>query len=168
MPNWLNKVALIMVAVHMFSSESINLISKGGTAFALGLAILLTGCGVGADREEQKAAAEEPPPPDPAATAPEAKPEQVFEDDGKLSCALAGADKFTRTCVLDKLSDENGKQMIFRHPDGGFRRFLVVTDGRGLVSADGADEASISILDDKIIEVAVNDDRYQLPAKIEE
>jgi hypothetical protein len=150
MPNWLNKVALIMVAVHMFSSKSINLISKGGTAFALGLAILLTGCGVG------------------AATAPEAKPEQVFEDDGKLSCALAGADKFTRTCVLDKLSDENGKQMIFRHPDGGFRRFLVVTDGRGLVSADGADEASISILDDKIIEVAVNDDRYQLPAKIEE
>lgn len=152
----------------MASSKRADLISKGGTAFALGLAILLTGCGVGADREAEKAAAEEPPPPDPAATAPEAKPEQVFDNDGKLSCALAGADKFTRTCALQKLSDDNGNQMIFRHPDGGFRRFLIVTDGRGLVSADGADEAAINIVNDKIIEVSINDDRYQLPATIEE
>lgn len=150
----------------MSTSISINFISKSSTAFALGFALILTGCGVGENREEQ--AELEPPPPDPALTAPEAKPEQVFQDDGKLSCALGGVDKFTRTCALDRLSDENGRQMIFRHPDGGFRRFLVVADGRGLVAADGADEAAIKVIDDKIIEVAVNDDRYQLPAKIEE
>jgi hypothetical protein len=56
--------------------------------------------------------------------------------------------------------------MIFRHPDGGFRRFLVVSDGRGLVAADGADDAIITILDDKIIEIDVDGDRYQMPATV--
>lgn len=135
---------------------------------ALLAAICLSACGVGSTPDSESTAQEELAAlPDPAKTAPEAKRDDVLRDDGKLSCALAGSERFTRTCSLERISNDEGKQMIFRHPDGGFRRFLVVTDGRGLVAADGADDAVVKVLDDKVIEVSVNGDRYQLPAKIE-
>ncbi|MEM1131739.1 MAG: hypothetical protein AAGH53_02255 [Pseudomonadota bacterium] len=90
----------------------------------------------------------------------------VNRDDGTLACALAGAEDFTRNCDVERVSNDDGNQMIFRHPDGGFRRFDVVTDGRALVSADGADEAKVTIVNDGLIEVQVEDDRYQLPARV--
>ncbi len=131
-----------------------------------GAILSLTGCGVGSAPANEEIVEEEVAPPDPAKTAPEAKRADVLRDDGKLSCALAGNERFTRTCALERISNEDGKQMIFRHPDGGFRRFLVVSDGRGLVAADGADDAIITILDDKVIEIDVDGDRYQMPATV--
>ncbi|WOE73970.1 hypothetical protein [Alterisphingorhabdus coralli] len=92
--------------------------------------------------------------------------ELINRDDGTLACALAGAEDFTRNCDVERVSNDDGNQMIFRHPDGGFRRFDVVTDGRALVSADGADEAKVTIVEDGLIEVQVEDDRYQLPARV--
>lgn len=87
-------------------------------------------------------------------------------DDGKIECAINGDSDFTPGCFTERLSGEGGVTMIIRHPDGGFRRFNVLTDGRGLEAADGFDKANISIVEDGRILVSVGPDRYLLPAQI--
>ncbi len=87
-------------------------------------------------------------------------------DDGKIECAINGASAFTRDCYTEKLSGEGGVTMIIRHPDGGFRRFNVLTDGRGLEAADGFDKAKIAIVEDGKILVSIGPDQYLLPAQI--
>lgn len=87
-------------------------------------------------------------------------------DDGKIECAIDGASDFTRGCFTERLSSEGGVTMIIRHPDGGFRRFNVLTDGHGLEAADGFDKARISIVEDGKILVTVGPDKYMLPAQI--
>lgn len=87
-------------------------------------------------------------------------------DDGKIECAIDGASDFTRDCYTERLVGENGVTMIIRHPDGGFRRFNVLTDGHGLEAADGFDKARISIVEDGKILVSVGPDQYLLPAQI--
>ncbi len=57
--------------------------------------------------------------------------------------------------------------LTVRHPDGGFRRFAVTSDGSGLVSADGAEPAAVSLRDGGI-EVVVGTDRYRFPATVAE
>ncbi|NML11666.1 hypothetical protein HHL08_16170 [Sphingobium sp. AR-3-1] len=83
-------------------------------------------------------------------------------DDGKADCALAGSGEWARDCLVERV----GEMLTLRHPDGGFRRFRVLADGRGLAAADGAEAAKLSILDDKRIEVVAGDDRYRLPARM--
>ena len=87
-------------------------------------------------------------------------------NDGKIECAIDGDSNFTRGCFTERLSGEGGVTMIIRHPDGGFRRFNVLTDGHGLEAADGFDKAKISIVEDGKILVAVGPDKYLLPAQI--
>jgi hypothetical protein len=86
--------------------------------------------------------------------------------DGKVECALAGSAAFERTCTTEQIAGSDGKILIIRHPDGGFRRFDILTDGRGLAPADGFDETRISLLDGGMIEVSSGDDKYRLPAQI--
>ena len=63
-------------------------------------------------------------------------------------------------------ADADGKlTLVVRHPDGAFRRFAVVTDGRGIIVADGAEQAKTTIEGDKLA-VSVAGDRYLFPAKI--
>lgn len=83
-------------------------------------------------------------------------------DDGKADCALGGSQEWAHGCVVERA----GKMLTLRHPDGGFRRFHVLDDGRGLEAADGAEAAKLTILDDKQIEVVAGGDRYRLPAQI--
>lgn len=87
-------------------------------------------------------------------------------DDGKVECAINGDSNFTRDCVTERLSGEGGVTMIIRHPDGGFRRFNILTDGHGLEAADGFDKAQVSIVEDGKILVSVGPDKYMLPAQI--
>jgi hypothetical protein len=87
-------------------------------------------------------------------------------DDGKIECAINGESDFTRDCFTERLSAEGGVTMIIRHPDGGFRRFNVLTDGHGLEAADGFDKAKISIVENGKILVSVGPDKYLLPAQI--
>ncbi|MEJ6678429.1 hypothetical protein [Parasphingorhabdus sp.] len=87
-------------------------------------------------------------------------------DNGKIKCAINGDSDFTRDCFTEPLSGEGRVTMIIRHPDGGFRRFNVLTDGRGLEAADGFDQANISIVQDGQILVSVGPDKYLLPAQI--
>ncbi len=94
--------------------------------------------------------ATETPPPDP---------------DDLIECALGGAAAFARDCAVERRQEEGGLFLVVRHPDGGFRRFEVLTDGHGLASADGADEARIAVHGEGI-EVTVGADPYRFPAKI--
>jgi hypothetical protein len=86
--------------------------------------------------------------------------------DGKVECALAGSASFERSCTTEQIAGAQGTVLVIRHPDGGFRRFNILTDGRGLEPADGFDETRISLLNDGMIEVSSGDDKYRLPAQI--
>ena len=94
----------------------------------------------------------------------EDKPTQA--GNGKVECALAGSESFDRVCSTEQISANGDVMLVIRHPDGGFRRFNILTDGRGLAPADGFDETRISLLDNNMIAVESGDDRYRLPALI--
>ncbi len=96
----------------------------------------------------------------------EARAEQGLADDGKIECAVNGETDFRRGCETERLSGEAGVTLIIRHPDGGFRRFNVLTDGRGLEAADGFEQAQIEIVEDGKIRVSVGADQYLLPAQV--
>src|SRR4029453_8209615 len=83
-----------------------------------------------------------------------------------IPCALAGAAEFKSDCTVERSKAGEGVMLILHHPDGGFRRLQVATDGRGVVTADGADVATVKIVGADAIEVAVGDDRYRLPATV--
>ena len=86
--------------------------------------------------------------------------------DGKVECALAGSDSFERTCTTERIAGADGQILVIRHADGGFRRFKILTDGRGLAPADGFDETKIALIENAMIEVSSGDDKYRLPAQI--
>lgn len=88
---------------------------------------------------------------------------QVASGDMKIACALGGAKQFSAACDMERTGVEGMRLLIVRHPDGAFRRFEVLTDGRGVAVADGAEEARLA-LDGKELEVAVGSDRYRFPA----
>lgn len=77
-------------------------------------------------------------------------------------CAIGTDATWARSCSVE----QDGGVLTIRHPDGGFRRFQILDDQRGLASADGAESAKISIIADGQIEVSAGDDRYRLPATI--
>lgn len=56
--------------------------------------------------------------------------------------------------------------LIVRGRDGGFRRLLVTKDGRGVIAADGPDEAKVSIISRDAIEIAAGGRRFRLPAHL--
>lgn len=82
----------------------------------------------------------------------------------RISCAMRGAARFERACSLDRMDSADGPVLIVGRADAGYRRLLVTSDGRGVVSADGAEPASVTIIGDGMIEVAVDGDRFRLPA----
>lgn len=85
---------------------------------------------------------------------------------GKIECALAGSTSFQRVCSTDRISGTDGQILVIRHPDGGFRRFNILTDGRGLSPSQGFDETKISIMANGMIELKSGDDLYRLPAQV--
>ena len=113
------------------------------TAWVPGLVFLLAACG------QQPAAA----------------PQADGQD--RIACALAGAAQYRQGCAVERHREDGRLVLVVHHPDGGFRRFQVVTDGRGLLEADGA-EALRSRLSGSMLEVAVGRDRYRFPATLKE
>lgn len=87
-------------------------------------------------------------------------------DDGRIECAINGDSDFSNGCLSERLAGENGVTLIVRHPDGGFRRFNILTDGRGLEAADGSEKAKIEIVEDNKILVSVGSDKYIMPARM--
>jgi hypothetical protein len=87
-------------------------------------------------------------------------------EDGRIACALAGSDSFSETCSIEQSQGSEGTILTIRHPDGGFRRLEIATDGRGVIAADGAETAVVSTLAEGLIEVRLGDARYRLPATV--
>ena len=85
---------------------------------------------------------------------------------GKIKCAVNGETDFATVCEEERLSTADGVILIVRHPDGGFRRFNVLTDGRGLEVADGSEKAKIEIVEDNEIKIRVGADQYILSARM--
>lgn len=85
---------------------------------------------------------------------------------GRIPCALAGAEAFRLNCTMERVAGAEGETLVLGRPDAGYRRFRITTDGRGVIAADGADVASVTLVDDGQIEVAVATDRYRLPATV--
>ncbi len=95
-----------------------------------------------------------------------AAPSEPEPDESSLiACAVAGASELTRNCSIERSVADGVLTLVIHHDDGGFRRLSVMTDGSGVITADGADAARISVFDGEI-EVAVGQDRYILPATI--
>ena len=94
----------------------------------------------------------------------EARGSREAAENGRIECALEGAKLFDRTCTVEEMSGENGAVLVVGRANVGYRRLQVTTDGRGVVSADGAEPAKVTIVGDNMIEVAIGHDRYRLPA----
>jgi hypothetical protein len=94
--------------------------------------------------------------------------EEVKKEDlapNQVACALGGSEVFADVCEVEQKKEEGTLYLVVRHPDGGFRRFEVLTDGHGLATADGAEVAETA-LDDGMLEVAVGEDHYLFPATV--
>lgn len=94
--------------------------------------------------------------------APPAANEVATADDGRIECRIGEA-PFERSCTVAR----DGETLTVRKPDGGFRRLQVVEDGRGVVAADGAETARVSLIDGGRIEVAIGGDAFRLPARVQ-
>jgi hypothetical protein len=86
--------------------------------------------------------------------------------DNRIECRIAGAAAFERACSVTGADSPRGRVLTIRKADGGFRRLLVTSDGRGVAAADGAERANVTILGDGRIEVEIGGDRFRLPATI--
>ena len=86
--------------------------------------------------------------------------------DERIECAATGATAFMRDCTVERTEAAEGLILTARQPDNGFHRLLVVKDGRGVIAADGAETAKVTVIGDGRIEVAIGGDRYRLPATV--
>ncbi|MDT0508234.1 hypothetical protein [Novosphingobium sp. MMS21-SN21R] len=83
-----------------------------------------------------------------------------------IDCAIAGSAKFLPDCFVEDSRVAKRRFLTVRHKNGAFRRFEMVDDGRGVVAADGADEAAAKWSAEGVLEVAVGKDRYRFPARM--
>ncbi len=88
-------------------------------------------------------------------------------DDGRIVCAPQGSTAFSRQCTLDRSMTAQGLILTVHRPDAGFHR-LLVKRGYGVIAADGAEEAKVTIIGANEIEVAIGGDRYRLPATVKQ
>ncbi len=87
-------------------------------------------------------------------------------DDNRIECRIANSAQFDRFCTIEYRESDSGRTLVVRKPDGGFRRLRVARDGRGVVAADGAERAQVTIIADDRIEVAIGGDIFRLPAMV--
>jgi ribosomal protein L34 len=90
----------------------------------------------------------------------------TLEADGRIDCRIGNDDQFQRFCSVERERTEQGTLLTVRKPDGGFRRLLATRDGRGVVAADGAEDAQVTIIGENLIEVAISGDHFRLPARV--
>lgn len=112
-------------------------------AFALTFALLAAACGRSAETQNATA-----------------------ESDGKIDCRIGADTQFFRSCDIERTRGTDGTLLTVTKPDGGFRRLMQTRDGRGVIAADGAEQAEIRIAGDNLIEVTIAGDSFRLPARI--
>lgn len=79
-----------------------------------------------------------------------------------VECALSGASDFAADCTMERQQRDGQMLLILRHPDGGLRRFELGVEGRGIITADGMEQAEVTH-GEGFVEVRVGADRYRLP-----
>jgi hypothetical protein len=89
---------------------------------------------------------------------------QAEEGAQRIECAIGPGAEFAPDCLVERAEIEGATVLTVRHPDGGFRRFEQLADGRGLAIYDGADGAELTLAGD-VLEVRVAGDRYRFPAR---
>lgn len=89
----------------------------------------------------------------------------VAEGAEHIACAVGGAADLAPVCAVERVLHEGILLLVVRHPDGGFRRFEVLRDGRGLALADGAEQALIRY-GASFVDLAVGSDRYRFPVTV--
>lgn len=93
-------------------------------------------------------------------------PETTADVDGKLFCSVDGAADMTQSCTLERIDGPEGQILVVHHPEGGFRRFRIVRDGRGVIPADGAEPSKLFIAAENSVDILIGSDRYRFPATI--
>ncbi|MCW3836714.1 hypothetical protein OM513_11730 [Sphingomonas canadensis] len=101
-----------------------------------------------------------------AAAKADAHKQAMAKAESPLDCMPPGADTFGFVCTIDRRQTQDGLILTLRHPDGGFRRLMVMRDGSGVAAADGAEAAVVTPLAPDLIEVAIGGGRYRLPATV--
>lgn len=97
-----------------------------------------------------------------ACSAGEEQP-QASEGAERIECAIGPGGEFGPDCLVETAESDGAQLLVVRHPDGGFRRFEKLDDGRGLRVMDGSDEAQLQFADG-VLEVTVGSDAYRFPA----
>lgn len=77
-----------------------------------------------------------------------------------IDCAVGGATALAPVCGVEQAGD----QLIVHQPGGGFRRLHKVADGRGVVTADGAEAARVAWAGPGRLQVVIGAERYVFPA----
>src|SRR3990170_977074 len=77
----------------------------------------------------------------------------------RIECAVGPGSEFGPDCLVEREERDGVIVLVVRRPDGGYRRFVQLEDGRGLEVADGADEATLRY-SQGVLEVSVADGRY--------
>lgn len=90
----------------------------------------------------------------------------TLEADGRIDCRIGNDDQYQRFCSVERERTDQGLLLTVRKPDGGFRRLIATRDGRGVVAADGAEPAEVTIVGENLIEVAIAGDHFRLPARV--
>lgn len=83
--------------------------------------------------------------------------------DTAVPCALAGAKEFANDCRQEVTRRDGEEIWVVRHPDGGFRRFVIIDNGTRIATADGVQEVEAHRVG-AMLEVRVDEDRYRFPA----
>ncbi|WP_408587324.1 hypothetical protein [Novosphingobium sp.] len=83
-----------------------------------------------------------------------------------IDCALAGATAFKPDCTVEPAVQNGRTVLVVAAPDGMFRRFEKVGDGRGVIVADGVEQSTAHWVADGVLEVSVGQDRYRFPASL--
>ncbi len=92
---------------------------------------------------------------------------QPVERAGKgetIACAVGGSASLEPVCTVERSEVDGRLVLVVHHPDGGFRRFDVMTDGTGLAARDGGQQALVRLADGKL-DVTLGEDRYLFPAR---
>jgi len=88
------------------------------------------------------------------------------EVDGRIDCRIGGDTQFIRACRIERTRGEDGILLTVTKPDEGVRRLMQTRDGRGVIAADGAEQAEVRIVGENLIEVSIAGDSFRLPARI--
>lgn len=100
-----------------------------------------------------------------ACSEPPAEQPQAEEGSDAIECALGDGSTFGADCLVEREEVDGQTLLTIRHPDGGFRRFQQLDDGRGLVEVDGADQVSRALEDGTLL-ISIGADRYRFPAAV--